>query len=75
MLNRNIYRPRTEKKLTQEELAEKIGVTQMAVSFYERGVRKPTVAVLMRLADVLECSADDLLGRNKRGGKNHDRNH
>lgn len=48
--------------LTQEELAEKIGVTAAAVGNYERNVSFPKAEVLMRLFNALNCSPNELLG-------------
>lgn len=49
--------------LTQKELAEKLGVDQSAVSFWETGKRAPRGGRLLRLADVLNCTIDELFGR------------
>ena len=51
------------KKLTQEELASRIGVTPQAVSKWERESGLPDVNVLAGIASVLDVSADDLLRR------------
>lgn len=47
--------------LTQFEVAEKVGVDQSAVSFWEKGKYFPRVAVLKKLADLYHCTVDDLL--------------
>lgn len=52
---------RTEANLTQEQVAEKLGIGPEAVSRMERGTVMPTVARLVRLAEILSCGADDLL--------------
>lgn len=49
-------------------LAEKIGVVQGAISLYENGMRTPSVEVLTKLADVLQCTTDELLGRTQEKG-------
>ena len=54
---------RQEKKLTQAELAEYLGVNQTAVGKYERGELEPNVACLCKLCDFFGCSVDYLLGR------------
>ncbi|MBQ7290298.1 MAG: helix-turn-helix transcriptional regulator [Clostridia bacterium] len=58
---------RKEKGYTQKELAEKLNVTDKAVSKWERDVACPDIALLPRLAEVLGVSTDILLnaGRNK----------
>ncbi len=59
-----LRRIREEKGLTQGELARLVGVGRPTLSNWERGVEHPSIAALARLADVLEVSADRLLGRN-----------
>nr|WP_313657992.1 helix-turn-helix transcriptional regulator [Achromobacter ruhlandii] len=56
-----IAQRRTEANLTQEQVAEKLGIGPEAVSRMERGTVMPTVARLVRLAEILSCGADDLL--------------
>ena len=52
---------RTEKKLTQKELAERIGVSDKAVSKWERGCGCPDVSLLPALAEVLGTDVQVLL--------------
>ena len=60
-----IQKKRKEKGLTQKELAQKIGVTDKAVSKWERGLGCPDVSILEMLADTLETSILEILkGRN-----------
>ena len=61
MLKENIKEFRTEKGLTQAQLAEKIGVTQGAIYFWEKGINEPTAGYLMKLAKLFSVSVDDLL--------------
>ena len=49
-------------KLTQEELADRIGITAQALSQYERGLRYPDMAMLKALCIALGVSSDYLLG-------------
>ena len=53
---------RKAKGETQNSLAAKVGVTGAAISNYEIGLRMPKVKTLKRMATVLECTVDDLLG-------------
>lgn len=53
---------RKQKGITQKELAEKIGVTRTMVTDYECGRVRLYDEILARLAIVLECSADMILG-------------
>lgn len=56
-----IQTKRKEKHLTQKELADKIGVTDKAVSKWERGLGCPDVSILEVLADILDVSILELL--------------
>lgn len=60
-----IQEKRKSKNLTQKELAKKIGVTDNAISKWERGQGCPDVSILEILSKELECSILELLkGRN-----------
>ncbi|WP_433958886.1 helix-turn-helix domain-containing protein [Cytobacillus horneckiae] len=52
---------RSERKLTQEELASKIGVTRGTYAHYEINKRQPDYDTLIKLADFFEVSTDYLL--------------
>lgn len=56
-----IARKRAERGLTQEEVAERLGVGNEAISRMERGVVLPTLARLFDFADALGCRIDELL--------------
>lgn len=56
-----ILEKRKEKKLTQKELAIKIGVTDKAISKWERGQGCPDVSILEVLSKELDCSILELL--------------
>lgn len=58
----NLRRFRLARGMTQSALADVLGVSDRAVSRWERGTAAPDVALLPRLALVLETSADALLG-------------
>jgi len=53
---------RKEKKISQKELADKIGITSAAVGQYERGERKPSLEILIGLAQHFNISISYLLG-------------
>lgn len=60
-----IARLRKEKGMTQESLAEKLGVSSQAVSKWENDLACPDVSLLTTLADVLGVTTDELLsGKN-----------
>ncbi len=48
-------------RLSQRDLAYAAGTTAAAVSHIERGARNLSAGLLVRIADALQCSADDLL--------------
>ena len=52
---------RKEKKMTQKDLAEKLFLTDKAISKWERGLSFPDISVLEPLAEVLEVSVLELL--------------
>lgn len=54
---------RKEKKLTQKELAEQIGISQKSYSHWETGKNEASFENLIKLADLLEVSIDWLFGR------------
>lgn len=56
-----LYELRKEKNLTQSELAEKLGITNKAVSKWETGDAMPDTAQLLPLAEILGVSVDELL--------------
>lgn len=57
-----LARLRKEKGYTQVELAEKMGIIQVLISDYERDKTRPYHEMIVRFADALEVSADELLG-------------
>ena len=61
-LAENIRRFRKERALTQEQLAEALGVTVGAVYKWEAGLSQPELGKLAELADYLDTSVDVLLG-------------
>lgn len=52
---------RKEKQLTQKELADKLHITDKAVSKWERGLSCPDIALLPELAGILDVTVDELL--------------
>ena len=58
----NITRLRHEKKITQEQLADFVGVTKSSVSKWEKKQSMPDVLLLPQLAAFFDVSIDELLG-------------
>ena len=56
----NIKKLRLSKKLTQEELADKLNVARTTVVMWENGNSKPRTEMLPLLAEVLKCEIADL---------------
>ena len=54
---------RTERGVTQKQVAEDIGITEVGYRNYEKGHRKPTFAILPIIADFFNVSLDYLVGR------------
>ena len=50
---------RIDKGMNQEELGEKMGLTQAAISQFEKGLRVPTPAKVKKFAIVLDVSQED----------------
>lgn len=50
--------------MNQREAAQKLGVNQSTVCFWETGRNFPRASMLVKMADLYCCSLDDLLGRN-----------
>ncbi len=60
-----LKRIREERNVTQEELAEHLGVRQVHVSQMERGIRPLSFAFACEIADYLNVSLDELAGRKR----------
>lgn len=58
-----IKKARTEKGYSQYKLANKIGTYAYVISQWEHDKFQPCLYLLMKMADVLEISLDDLVGR------------
>jgi len=60
--NENLRSAREQKGLSQKDVAEGIGVAKSTYSLYESGGREPNVQTIKKISDVLNVSADELLG-------------
>lgn len=61
-LGEKIASVRKEKGMTQEMLAEQLGVTRQAVARWETGLSVPDAGMLVRIAGALDTTVNDLLG-------------
>jgi transcriptional regulator with XRE-family HTH domain len=64
-LAENLKSLRKGKDLTQEEVAEILGVSPQSVSKWERGDTYPDITLLPALANYYETSVDALIGMNR----------
>lgn len=69
-LGTRIKNKRLEKNLTQEQLAEKVDLSAVYIGQIERGERKMTIQTLVKLANVLETSTEELLSDSTEGNLN-----
>lgn len=49
-------------KLSQQKLADEIGVSQKAIDFWEKGINEPKASYVLKLANYFGVSCDYLLG-------------
>ncbi len=53
---------RTQKNMSQVNLATKIGISQESISAMERGISNPKLSTLLKISEILGCSLDYLVG-------------
>lgn len=58
----NLASLRSAKGMSQKAMAEAIDVAQSTYSLYEKGAREPNINKIIKIATVLNVSADELLG-------------
>lgn len=63
MFAKRIKKFRQNANLTQQQLAEKLGITQATITKYETGKAEPGRDVLIKMAECFNCTTDYLLGR------------
>ena len=56
---------RKEKGLTQNDIADKVGITAQAVSKWENDQASPDIDILIKLSEIFDISLDELLGKVK----------
>ena len=62
VLGRRVNALRVVRSLSQEELADRAGLDRTYISGIERGLRNPTLLVLLHLKQALGVSLDELVG-------------
>ncbi len=65
---------RKHKNLTQMQLAEKLGITDKAISKWERGIAMPDTSIMLELCDILGSSVNELLSGEKISMENNNQN-
>jgi AbrB family looped-hinge helix DNA binding protein len=70
MFKDNLIELRKYHDLSQEELADKIGVSRQTLSKYETGESLPDIEKCKLIADVFGVTIDDLLNYDKKSGEN-----
>lgn len=60
-LGKRIQKCREEAGMTQEELAERVGISWNYLGAIEREVKTPKLETLVRIINALEVSADDVM--------------
>ena len=74
-IGRFIATCRKKVNLTQMQLAEKLGITDKAISKWERGVAMPDSSIMLELCDILGISVNELLSGEKISvGNNNQKN-
>lgn len=64
MFNKKLREIRMSKGLTQPVVADNLDITLRGYQHYEAGTREPPLQTLVRIADFLNVTTDELLGRN-----------
>jgi len=61
MIKNNIKQLRAQTNMSQERLAQALGVVRTTVNNWERGYSSPDIAMVKKLKAVLQCTYEDLL--------------
>lgn len=60
-MNISIKKLRKLKKISQQELAKKLYLSQRTISSYENGEREPSLETIVKLAEILNCSIEEVV--------------
>ena len=60
----NIRKFRKQKKMTQKELGNKLGISQSAINQFENNKTAPKLTTIIKVADALDVLPRDLIGNN-----------
>ncbi len=62
MINKKMRQARTDKGLSQAELAKIIGVSRQTINMIENGDYNPTIALCIKLCRALDKTLDEIFG-------------
>ena len=63
LFSERIKTKRIQKKLTQQQVANELGISRVTYTNYEKDRREPSIEILNKLANLYETSIDYLTGR------------
>lgn len=61
--NQRLRELRNERNLSQQQLADILGISKSSINMYERGEREPGIELLLKLSTIFNASVDYLLGK------------
>ena len=62
MFKDNLRNRRRAANMSQKELGDKLNVVQGTIASWEKGRNEPSIAMLIQLADIFDCTLDELVG-------------
>ena len=69
MFCKRLREMRMTRHLTQQKLADSLGLALRSYQCYEQGTREPSLSMLVAIADTLDVTTDYLLGRDSSPAK------
>lgn len=72
MFCKRLREMRMTRHLTQQKLADSLGLALRSYQCYEQGTREPSLSMLVAIADTLDVTTDYLLGRDPSPAKHAD---
>ena len=64
-MNKKLRELRKEKGVSQEQVANELGISTSAYSNYEQGIREPSIDMLIKLCKYYNVTSDYLIGINE----------
>lgn len=72
MFSETLKELRKSKKLTQKQVAEKLGIKYTTYNGYEKGINEPPMETIVRLTFLFNCSTDIILQKDNLTGTRED---